>query len=82
MKSDDSIKGKRLLRRRQIKDRIGVSYSTIANWRKVGGRWYDPTFPQPIQLGANSVGFFEDEIEAWLASRNRVSSQGTGNVLP
>jgi len=67
--------GRRLLRRHQLRERLGVSLSTIANWRKKDGRWYDPTFPQPIQLGINSVGYFEDEIEAWLASRNRACIQ-------
>ena len=30
-------------------------------------------FPAPIELGANSVGFYTQEIDAWLASRPRVS---------
>jgi len=29
-------------------------------------------FPAPIQLGPNSVAWFEDEIDDWLASRERV----------
>ena len=28
-------------------------------------------FPAPIELGPNSVGWFEDEVDAWLASRPR-----------
>lgn len=28
-------------------------------------------FPPPIEIGPNRVGWFEDEIEEWLASRPR-----------
>ncbi len=30
-------------------------------------------FPAAVRLGANKVGFFVDEIDAWLASRPRVT---------
>jgi prophage regulatory protein len=30
-------------------------------------------FPRPIKLGANRVAFYADEIDAWIASRQRVS---------
>lgn len=29
------------------------------------------TFPAPIELGPNSVGWYEDEVDEWLASRPR-----------
>lgn len=29
-------------------------------------------FPQRIQVSANRVGWFADEVEAWLESRHRV----------
>ncbi|MFH1985984.1 MAG: AlpA family phage regulatory protein [Pseudomonadota bacterium] len=29
----------------------------------------DGRFPKRIQLGANSVGWFADEIDGWMASR-------------
>ena len=36
-------------------------------WREIGaGR-----FPAPIELGPNSVGWYEDEIDAWLEARPR-----------
>lgn len=28
-------------------------------------------FPAPFELGPNSVGWFEDEVDEWLASRPR-----------
>ena len=30
-------------------------------------------FPAPVQLGENAVGWYEDEIAAWLESRPRAS---------
>lgn len=37
-------------------------------------RWRDikaGKFPAPVEIGPNSIGWFEEEIEAWLASRPR-----------
>jgi len=28
-------------------------------------------FPAPIEIGTRSVGWFEHEVDAWLASRPR-----------
>lgn len=43
--------------------KCGISAAT--GWRRVKD---DPTFPKPFPLGTQSraVGFFEDEIDAWL----------------
>jgi len=37
-------------------------------------------FPKPVKIGANSVGFVEDEVEEWMRSRvaERDDSQGPG----
>jgi predicted DNA-binding transcriptional regulator AlpA len=39
----------------------------VQGWRDVRAR----RFPPPIELGPNSIGWFEDEIDEWLASRPR-----------
>lgn len=44
-----------------------VGKSRIQIWRDVRAG----QFPAPIELGPNSVAWFEDEIDAWLASRPR-----------
>ncbi|MBV9825733.1 MAG: AlpA family phage regulatory protein [Alphaproteobacteria bacterium] len=36
-------------------------------WRDVRNKH----FPAPIDLGPNSIGWFEDEIDEWLAARGR-----------
>lgn len=30
-------------------------------------------FPQPIEIGRNSIAFYSDEIDRWLADRPRVT---------
>lgn len=53
----------RILRRRQVEERVGLSCSTIYAAITAG------TFPKPIRLGAQSVGWLESEIMAWLRER-------------
>ena len=49
----------------EVEDR--TQRSRVQCWRDIkAGK-----FPAPVQLGPNSVGWFEDEIEAWLAARPR-----------
>lgn len=53
----------KILRRRQVEERVGLSCSTIYAGVAAG------TFPKPIQLGAQSVGWLESEISDWLHDR-------------
>lgn len=53
----------RILRRKQVEARIGLSRSTIYDGVNAG------TFPKPINLGPQSVGWIEAEIDAWLAEQ-------------
>jgi predicted DNA-binding transcriptional regulator AlpA len=41
--------------------------SRVQIWRDVRAE----VFPPPFELGPNSVAWFEDEIDAWLAARPR-----------
>ena len=61
----------KILRLNKVKDRTGLSRSTIYL------RIQEGTFPRPINLGARAVGWIEHEIEAWLTSclENRDSRQ-------
>jgi prophage regulatory protein len=52
----------KILRLKKVKDRTGLSRSTIYL------RIQEGTFPKPINLGARAVGWIEHEIEAWLTS--------------
>jgi prophage regulatory protein len=44
-----------------------VGRSRVQLWRDVR----EGRFPEPIQLGANSVGWHRAEVEEWLATRPR-----------
>lgn len=53
----------KILRRKQVEARIGLSRSTIYERIKAG------TFPAPISLGAKSVGWIESEVDEWLSTQ-------------
>lgn len=53
----------KILRRRQVEARTGLSRSSIYAAASAG------TFPKPIQLGAQSVGWLASEIDDWLRDR-------------
>lgn len=59
----------RILRRKQVEDRAGISRATIYDKINPKSRYYDPTFPKPISLGAKSVGWIESEVDGWVTSR-------------
>ena len=53
----------RLLRLNEVKQRTGLSKSSIYN------QIADGTFPEPVQIGARAVAWVEDEIEEWINNR-------------
>jgi prophage regulatory protein len=57
--------GRRILRAPAVEER--TQRSRVQCWRDIKAN----KFPLPVQLGPNSVGWFEDEIDAWLTSRPR-----------
>lgn len=67
-----------ILTNKDLDDR-GVPYSRTQRWRKA--RDPNDPFPVPVKFGANRIGWFEDEINAWLASRPRVP-WASGNDAP
>ena len=58
-----------ILRRKQVEQRTGLSRSTIYL------RIQEGSFPKPISLGERAVGWLENEIEAWLASRIEIRNK-------
>ena len=56
-----------MLRFADVIARTGLSRTTL--WRKI--RVGD--FPAPVQLGPNSVGFSENSVSEWVASRPQVT---------
>jgi prophage regulatory protein len=58
----------KILRINQVLDLTGLSRATL--WR----REREGTFPQRVQLGANSVGWKSDEVLQWLENLPRGST--------
>ncbi len=61
-------KNRRILRPKEVRSRTG--YGRTSLWAK--SRDPDDAFPSPVQLGVNSIGFYEDEISLWLETRPRI----------
>lgn len=61
----------RMLTRRDVEVRVGLSGSTIYDAIKRG------TFPRPVKVGVRAVRWSESEIEAWLADRQRGGGEPT-----
>lgn len=55
----------RIIRKKELALMLGISEATIYRWIKTEG------LPKPIKLGANSVGWWQSEIDQWLNSRAR-----------
>lgn len=56
----------RILREPEVKARTGLS--RVSRWRLVRSG----QFPAPIQLGPNTIGWREDDIDAWISNRAAV----------
>lgn len=61
----ENVTGRKIERAAVVCRRI--CKSRVQLWRDVRAG----TFPAPIRLGPNAIGFFSDEVDAWLASRPR-----------
>ena len=61
--------GGRLLLKPAVLDKVPFSYPTIWSWMRAG------SFPRSVTIGGR-VGWYESEIEDWLASLKRTSLKG------
>lgn len=52
-----------LIRIKELKARIGLSVPTI--YRLIAAK----KFPPAVSLGPGSVGWIEDEVDAWIEAR-------------
>ena len=57
-----------ILRYRATAAKCDVAPITIRRWSS-DPKYVAMGFPKPIELGDNSVGFIEEEIDTWLAER-------------
>ena len=64
---DEATRPRKLIKWPVVHDKTGKSRSQA--WRDIRAN----RFPAPVQTGPNSVAWYEDEVDAWLGSRRRVS---------
>ena len=61
----------KLLRAPEVTEKTGLSYTTI--WRKERAG----VFPPRRRIGANSVGWVEQEVDRWIEGRPLVRSDAS-----
>jgi len=61
--SETLSKARALLRQQQVRDRTGLSRSTLYKLISEGD------FPSPIQLAGRSVAWDSQAVDAWIESR-------------
>src|SRR3990167_9283083 len=59
----------RILRMRQLRERLGLSTSITYDRLNPMSPRYDCSFPRPIKLGASAVGWIEEDVCRWIESR-------------
>ncbi|MBI5427673.1 MAG: AlpA family phage regulatory protein [Nitrospinae bacterium] len=60
----------KILSRREVSRIIGAGVVSLWRWERAGH------FPARIQIGPRRVGWRQDEIEAWIASRKPAAGGG------
>ena len=58
----------RVLRLKQVLDRVGLSRSTIYDRMNPASPRYDHSFPKPMKIGSSAVGWLESSINKWIES--------------
>lgn len=64
-----------ILKRPEAIKMLGIGDTMLNEKLNPKSKYHDPSFPKPIALGGRSVGFYRHELEAWLASRPRVTPE-------
>lgn len=62
------IKNRKLQRPKVVMARTGLGRTSL--WTK--SRDPSDSFPAPVQIGVNSIAFYQDEIDLWLETRPRI----------
>jgi prophage regulatory protein len=63
--ASEECMARKILRKPAVKERTGLSTAQIWRLEKAG------TFPARVQISANAVGWYSDEIEGWIEARAR-----------
>ena len=57
-----------IIRKKDTAAKVGVSGMTVTRW-STDPRYAELGFPKPVPLGDNSIGFIEEEVDAWIERR-------------
>lgn len=60
---------KTVLKLKHVTAQTGVSRTGVYAKLDKKSKSYDSTFPAQVKLGARSVGWLAEEVEAWITSR-------------
>ncbi len=60
----------RVVRRKELSKRLGVSLVTLWRWEREG------RLPPRCSFGPNTVGWLEDDLEAWWAEKASGGQRG------
>lgn len=66
----------KVIRQPELKLMTGLSRSTLADMQNPRSLRFDPSFPPKVRLGARAVGWFLQDVLAWLSSRKEISQKG------
>lgn len=78
MESLPSSTPTRVLRMPELRERLGISRSSIYLKLNPRSKYFDPQFPDPIPLGLASVGWRDGDVQRWIdlqTARARHSKQ-------
>jgi predicted DNA-binding transcriptional regulator AlpA len=68
---------RRIQRLRTVLSRVGDPHpTTLYRWEEKG------LFPRRVMLAPNMIGWYEDEIDAWVDSRQRQTDVGRPSPNP
>jgi prophage regulatory protein len=64
-----AVQYRTIIKRKQVEAITGLSRSTIYAKLDPKSKQHDPDFPKALSLGAQSVGWYSDEIQNWIDTR-------------
>lgn len=59
----------KILRIKQLTEKLSIGKSTIYDWLNPKSPRYDETFPKPIKLGGNAVGWICAHVDEWVLKK-------------
>jgi prophage regulatory protein len=59
----------RVLRVKDVTQKIGISRSTLYDWMNPKSPRYDATFPKHFKIGRHCIGWLEHQLDAWVIQK-------------